>query len=162
MTVYLYYLIWHLCVNEIFVRRSSWTDILLCMLLIVALNFPPRLLEPPELEMKTTVYCSSHRPETQRRRGNIVINQVNPDGLSWLSLTTSILLVKAATSKNHIQDHTHLCVCVYSLQTEYKNIHFTSRVRTSQLERPVWGLRLLRLELDRVRLWLGSGVSWAG
>lgn len=41
MTVYLYYLIWHLCANEIFVRRSSWTDILLRMLLIVALNFPP-------------------------------------------------------------------------------------------------------------------------
>lgn len=61
ITVYLYYLITYLCINYIFMETTSWTDILLCMLLIVVPNFPPRLLKPPELKMKTTVYCSSWR-----------------------------------------------------------------------------------------------------
>lgn len=59
ITVYLYYLIPYLCVNYIFMETTSWTDILLCMILIVVPNFPLRLLKPPELKMKMTVYCSS-------------------------------------------------------------------------------------------------------
>lgn len=59
ITVYLYYLFLYLCVNYIFMETTSWTDILLCMILIVVPNFPPRLLKPPELKMKMTVYCSS-------------------------------------------------------------------------------------------------------